>query len=538
MSSLTINPKWNSEINQVENGEPITGGTLGNANLASRQLGENIFYLKQKVENDLATKANKADVYTKTETDTNFAKKSTTLNGYGIIDAYTKTQVDNLVDSKTGDLTTLKTTDKTQLVKSINEVYDSTKGVVELYNKNVEAGAGENGWTDQFVALSNGRTQADKNSDFVSVKDYGAIGDGTLHPLSERYNTLADAQKKYPHARSLNDSIDWAALQQAVNNVMLAKRAIYLNDFNLHFGDKTLEIKQPIVMFGASNLGVGSALINYSGSDVAIRLKKDNFDSGDYSKWIYGASLSNFGIRGLGGNAKKAFELWGCSECCFDKITVGGTTQSKFNTAFELNRCSINTFKDIVGSYNNVMYDFRVDPASRYRPNSASFIIGGDYYDNNTMFKCNSISGLYINSAWIESCDTIFDFDDATNEFECDNIFFDTNYVLMNLTTSDKILKINNGVDKKSRIIGMQLTDNVMRYTEATTNTVVPIDIKSFESSSGYNIFDIKVADNVYYGKAAALIDANTSRITLNLRNNRNLNASNHQKQQSREDRF
>ena len=26
MSSLTINPKWNSEINQVENGEPITGG--------------------------------------------------------------------------------------------------------------------------------------------------------------------------------------------------------------------------------------------------------------------------------------------------------------------------------------------------------------------------------------------------------------------------------------------------------------------------------------------------------------------------------
>jgi hypothetical protein len=97
-------------------------------------------------------------------------------------------------------------------------VFDNTEGVVDLYNKNVEAGAGENGWTDQFVAMSNGRTQADKNSDFVSVKDYGAIGDGTLHPLSERYNTLADAQKKYPHARSLNDSIDWAALQQAVNN--------------------------------------------------------------------------------------------------------------------------------------------------------------------------------------------------------------------------------------------------------------------------------------------------------------------------------
>lgn len=137
MSSLTINPKWNSEINQVENGEPITGGALGNANIASRQLGENIFYLKQKVENDLLTKANKVDVYT-------------------------KNQIDNLVDSKTGDLTTLKTTDKTQLVKSINEVFDNTKGVVDLFNKNVEAGAGANGWTTDLV-VENGLTQKQIN---------------------------------------------------------------------------------------------------------------------------------------------------------------------------------------------------------------------------------------------------------------------------------------------------------------------------------------------------------------------------------------
>jgi hypothetical protein len=133
--SLTINPKWNSEINQVENGEPITGGALGNANIASRQLGENIFYLKQKVENDLATKANKADVYTKTDTDGKYALKATTISGYNITDAYTKSQIDNLIDSKTGDLTTLKTTDKTQLVKSINEVFDTTKNAVDLLDK-------------------------------------------------------------------------------------------------------------------------------------------------------------------------------------------------------------------------------------------------------------------------------------------------------------------------------------------------------------------------------------------------------------------
>lgn len=177
MSSLTINPKWNTEINQVENGEPITGGSLGNANIASRQLGENVFYLKQKVENDLLSKADKSDVYSKTETDNNFAKKSTTVSGYGITDAYTKSQIDNLVNSKTGDLTTLKTTDKTQIVKSINEVFDKTKDVVALYDKNVEAGARANGWTDLLVQTWSGRTQESKNKDTVSVLDFGIIPD-------------------------------------------------------------------------------------------------------------------------------------------------------------------------------------------------------------------------------------------------------------------------------------------------------------------------------------------------------------------------
>lgn len=44
-------------------------------------------------------------------------------------------------------------------------------------------------------------------------EDFGAIGDGTTHPLSERYATLAEAQAVYPHAVALTDEIDWAALQ-------------------------------------------------------------------------------------------------------------------------------------------------------------------------------------------------------------------------------------------------------------------------------------------------------------------------------------
>lgn len=54
--------------------------------------------------------------------------------------------------------------------------------------------------------------------DTVSVKDYGAIGDGTLHPLSERFSTLAAAQAVYPFVTSLTDSLDYAGIQANIND--------------------------------------------------------------------------------------------------------------------------------------------------------------------------------------------------------------------------------------------------------------------------------------------------------------------------------
>lgn len=49
------------------------------------------------------------------------------------------------------------------------------------------------------------------------ITDFNAIGDGTYHPLSERYSTLAAAQVDYPCSIALTDSIDWAAIQTAVD---------------------------------------------------------------------------------------------------------------------------------------------------------------------------------------------------------------------------------------------------------------------------------------------------------------------------------
>lgn len=84
---------------------------------------------------------------------------------------------------------------------------------------------------DTFVTATtnNGtipRTQREINSERVSIKSYGAIGDGTLHTVAEwtvigsriYYVSLEAIQVDYPHVTSLTDSIDWAATQKAVTN--------------------------------------------------------------------------------------------------------------------------------------------------------------------------------------------------------------------------------------------------------------------------------------------------------------------------------
>ncbi|WP_145589137.1 phage head-binding domain-containing protein [Yersinia rochesterensis] len=71
---------------------------------------------------------------------------------------------------------------------------------------------------------------------WVTPEQFGAIGDGTAHPLSERYATLAAAQAVYPHVTSLNQTIDWAACQAADNyarGVAIVKCPTYAK---YHFG--------------------------------------------------------------------------------------------------------------------------------------------------------------------------------------------------------------------------------------------------------------------------------------------------------------
>uniref|UniRef100_UPI004062E257 tail fiber/spike domain-containing protein n=1 Tax=Proteus vulgaris TaxID=585 RepID=UPI004062E257 len=72
---------------------------------------------------------------------------------------------------------------------------------------------------------------------FVTPEQFGAIGDGVYHPLSERFDSLSEAQETYPHVTSLDQSIDWAACQ-AADNYARGKTMVYVGKagVNYHLG--------------------------------------------------------------------------------------------------------------------------------------------------------------------------------------------------------------------------------------------------------------------------------------------------------------
>lgn len=55
-----------------------------------------------------------------------------------------------------------------------------------------------------------------KTDGILNVREFGAIGDNIRHPLREKFASLSQARKEYPHAQSLDDEIDWCAIQAAL----------------------------------------------------------------------------------------------------------------------------------------------------------------------------------------------------------------------------------------------------------------------------------------------------------------------------------
>lgn len=141
---------------------------------------------------------------------------------------FTMTALENIEAATSSAIAATSSANKASL-DARNAVNDLTIQTIDFVNDAINNTVIEGGvLTDTIVTMTKNatgsvaRTLRDVNSDTINPYDFGAVGDGNSHKLSERYATLGLAQEVYPHSISLDDQIDWCAIQGMFNHLTQA----------------------------------------------------------------------------------------------------------------------------------------------------------------------------------------------------------------------------------------------------------------------------------------------------------------------------
>lgn len=88
------------------------------------------------------------------------------------------------------------------------------------------AGAALASMSNEKTLPTGGQSTAGNAATFISVRQFGAIGDGGFHPLSTRFPSLSAARTEYPAVSALSDSLDGAAIQAAIDHAEQLGRSL------------------------------------------------------------------------------------------------------------------------------------------------------------------------------------------------------------------------------------------------------------------------------------------------------------------------
>lgn len=191
-----------------------------------------------------------------------------------------------------------------------------------------------------------GRTLHSKVSDVVSIYDFGATWDGSLHPLSERFSTLTAAQMVYPFVTSLDQSTDYAAVQAACDSkktVLIPKGTGFVNS-TIFFNNSVR-----IVGENTDSINRAQSFISVDGNISLFALAQGSSSGGTKMIQLFIDGLYIFYNPGdtptviAGNNGKIAFNFYS---------TEAGTTGLEMS---EIKNCTVHgawrCFSDTTGTY-------------------------------------------------------------------------------------------------------------------------------------------------------------------------------------------
>jgi hypothetical protein len=153
----------------------------------------------------------------------------------------------------------------------------------------------------------------------IDPRDYGAIGDGVVRPVSQwleggvldrDYANLAAIQVDHPHVVTLNDSLDWVGLQGACNAAIVPDGSLGQPKYTVAVPrgnwmiNRTLVCGVPMKGLGYAHSRIWAASGTYSfytvgGTDTPmIRLSLTESDGTGFTGKEYGPSLHSLQVRG------------------------------------------------------------------------------------------------------------------------------------------------------------------------------------------------------------------------------------------------
>lgn len=134
----------------------------------------------------------------------------------------------------------------------------------------------------------------------LNIKEFGAIGDGDSHPLSELFTTISEAQIKYPCATSLSDEIDQCAIQTTINKVALSGGTVFIPNGTYLISNLKVPLNVAIVgsirnfcKLKSINNNTNNYLIELNGQRATLKeITLDGNRDNNKGTTIYGVYLS------------------------------------------------------------------------------------------------------------------------------------------------------------------------------------------------------------------------------------------------------
>lgn len=194
--------------------------------------------------------------------------------------------------------------------------YPSASAIANIQHNNLKDRDVAGAHAASAILDESGRSQQQLNDDYVNFKSFGAIGDNTLHKVQEwtvlgskiYYPNLAAIQVDYPHVESLDDSIDWAAIQKALNTGrdVVGPSAYYRIN-------KSLYIKQTRQKF--KELGVIWMDASIAKPVLYLGAKDTNGTKSDEQVWFAEISGTSFYGHNNRSEGSAGLSLVSCSQC-------------------------------------------------------------------------------------------------------------------------------------------------------------------------------------------------------------------------------